>query len=105
MGVIVFLTWGVLAVAVASWANGKGRNAGLAFLIALFFSPLVGFIVVACLKDKTRDAVEARRHAELLAAAAPTVPAGDVRPCPFCAEPIRKAAKVCRFCNREISPV
>ena len=29
-------------------------------------------------------------------------PAGDLRPCPHCAEPIRKAATVCRFCNREV---
>jgi len=27
---------------------------------------------------------------------------GDTRPCPHCAEPIRRAAKVCRFCGREV---
>ena len=28
--------------------------------------------------------------------------AGDTRPCPFCAEAIKIAAKVCRFCNRDV---
>ena len=28
----------------------------------------------------------------------------DCRPCPHCAEPILKAAKVCRFCGRDVTP-
>ena len=28
--------------------------------------------------------------------------AGDTRQCPFCAETIKRAAKLCRFCNREL---
>jgi hypothetical protein len=31
--------------------------------------------------------------------------AGDTRPCPYCAEIIKAAAKVCRFCNRDVSSV
>jgi hypothetical protein len=27
----------------------------------------------------------------------------DLRPCPHCAEPIRRAAKVCRFCGRDVA--
>ena len=27
---------------------------------------------------------------------------GDTRQCPYCAETIKKAAKLCRFCNREL---
>jgi uncharacterized membrane protein YdbT with pleckstrin-like domain len=30
-------------------------------------------------------------------------PARAERPCPFCAEPILAAAKICRFCNRDVS--
>lgn len=26
----------------------------------------------------------------------------DTRPCPFCAEPIRQGAKLCRFCGRDL---
>ncbi|HEV3483599.1 MAG TPA: hypothetical protein VGR97_14870 [Candidatus Acidoferrales bacterium] len=28
----------------------------------------------------------------------------DLKPCPFCAEPIRREAKVCRYCNRAVEP-
>lgn len=28
--------------------------------------------------------------------------AADTRPCPHCAEPIRRAAKICRFCGRDV---
>jgi hypothetical protein len=27
---------------------------------------------------------------------------GDTRPCPWCAEQIQRAAKICRFCNRDV---
>ena len=27
---------------------------------------------------------------------------GDLMPCPFCAEKIRKAARVCRYCGRDV---
>lgn len=27
----------------------------------------------------------------------------DTRPCPYCAEQIRRAAKICRFCGRDVT--
>jgi hypothetical protein len=50
---------------------------------------------------------EARRIKELiesLQSSALVSPAGapdELRPCPHCAEPIRRGAKVCRFCGRD----
>lgn len=29
----------------------------------------------------------------------------DLRPCHHCAEDIKRAATVCRFCNREVAPL
>lgn len=90
--------WLILCVAVAVFAGAKGRNPVLAFLAAFFLSPLIGFIIVAGLADKAAAAQQAGRSA---AHAAPT----DTRPCPHCAETIKAAAVVCRFCNREVEPV
>lgn len=36
------------------------------------------------------------------AAAPPAADAADLRPCPHCAEPVRKAARICRYCQREL---
>ena len=30
-------------------------------------------------------------------------PSADTRPCPYCAEQIRCAAKICRFCGRDVT--
>ena len=48
------------------------------------------------------DAVELKRLIEL-SQHSPAA-GGGTRPCPFCAEPIQPAARVCRFCNREVAP-
>jgi len=36
------------------------------------------------------------------AAAPPAADAADLRPCPHCAELVRKAARICRYCQREL---
>ena len=34
------------------------------------------------------------------------IPVSDgTRPCPYCAEDIKRAATICRFCNRFVEPV
>ena len=60
------------------------------------------------------EAMAAERLPTVVEAAAATMPAavpaapeaaGDARiPCPRCAEPIRPAARVCRFCGLELAP-
>lgn len=48
---------------------------------------------------RIRDLVTAAQTAHLPAA----TDAGPTRACPFCAETIRLAARVCRFCNRQVT--
>jgi hypothetical protein len=49
---------------------------------------------------------DARRIKDLIESAQTQLPAytdhPPTRSCPFCAETIKQAAKVCRFCNREL---
>jgi hypothetical protein len=47
---------------------------------------------------RIRDLVTAAQTAQLPAAA----DGGATRACPFCAETIKQAAKVCRYCNRDL---
>jgi uncharacterized membrane protein YdbT with pleckstrin-like domain len=62
--------------------------------------------------DAFRTAVQAQINAIYAPAAyqqsaidAPAAPARAERQCPYCAETILAAAKICRFCNRDVSAV
>jgi hypothetical protein len=49
---------------------------------------------------------DARRIKELIEAHQSRSERGagtDTRPCPHCAEPIQRAAKICRFCGRDVA--
>jgi cbb3-type cytochrome oxidase subunit 3 len=98
----IVVVWLALAVFVGVFASNKGRNGFLGFLLALILSPLIGFIWVALMRDKKAEA----RHSELVKAVAlKSPPEADTRVCPRCAETIKAAAKVCRFCQAELEPV
>jgi hypothetical protein len=98
----IIVVWVVLAVLVGVFAANKGRNGFLGFLLAVILSPVLGFIWVAVLRDKKADA----RHSELVkAVAVQKTPEADTRPCPRCAETIKRAAVVCRFCQAEVEPM
>lgn len=112
MAGVVVLIW-VLAGAVCGVAgfligNLKGRNVAgfwLGFLFGVF-----GLIVIAVLPPT--PVAEAERLAQIDAAvdalsdgpsesrAAPTR-----RSCPWCAESIKPAAVVCRYCGRDVEPL
>jgi hypothetical protein len=64
---------------------------------------------IECRFCKTNQASERRKIEMLesarLAASAKPDPADDTRPCPMCAETIKKAAVKCRFCQSTVEPV
>ena len=69
----------------ASWAIG-----GLMFL--------GGVILVASNPSTTPETAAAGTLER------PASGTGDLRPCPHCAEDIKRAAIVCRFCKSEVTP-
>lgn len=46
---------------------------------------------------------DARRIKELIESLQSGGVTDDLVPCPHCAEPIRRAAKLCRFCGRDVA--
>jgi hypothetical protein len=96
--VVIWLVSGVIGFAIG---NSKGRGgAGLVLGLLLGF---IGWIIVAVMRPSLE--VEAKRMQQVAAIAQP--PSGGVAaglvPCPSCAELIQPAAKVCRFCGRDVA--
>lgn len=88
----MFLTWLACAVLVGLWANKWGRSGAAWGLGAAIFSPMLAALFLAVAGQNVEGA-EANRLA-----------AGDLRRCPFCAELIKREARVCKHCARDIEP-
>jgi hypothetical protein len=88
VGIVIF--WFLCAIFSAALASSKNRSGFGWFLLGLLFGPF-GLLVAFFPK------VEAPAlNASVVAGAEET------KTCPLCAETIKRAAKVCRFCNREL---
>lgn len=95
-----FILWVGLAIVVGVAAN-KRRRSGIGwFLLALLISPLIAGLLVLALGSKTTPAAYAQPTAAMPVNPPPSV--HDTKECPRCAETIKRAAKVCRFCGHEI---
>jgi hypothetical protein len=84
-----FVTSLVMAFVVATIAGRKGRSAFGWFVAAAIVWP-IALIAILCV-GKTA-AVERRDALE----------SGEMRTCPHCAETIRAAAIVCRYCGNQV---
>ena len=74
------ILWAGLAVLIGYYYKQKGLNSVLGFLLSLFASPLIAFIVGALLSPESRIFKKSKK-------------------CPRCAEFVKVEAKICRFCN------
>jgi hypothetical protein len=90
--------WFMFAVIVGVLASGRGRLGFGWFLLACIISPLIAGLLVLVLPR-----LNAPQPAPATAdATAATAPAGALRPCPQCAEPIQPQANKCRHCGADV---
>jgi len=89
----------VAAICAGILADRKGRNvAGWVILCVLIPLCLLILVCLGSLKETSREAP---------IVADPNIPdagksGADETTCPFCAETIKKAAKVCKHCGRDL---
>jgi hypothetical protein len=82
---ISIAAWFGLALMVGNYAKQRGRYGFGWWLLSLFVSPLITFLILALLEPGTQGK--------------------DYRRCPFCAEQVKSAAIVCRYCSRDLPPI
>ena len=105
---ILLLFWCAIGGAFG-YAIGDGRGRGTTGFWLGFCLGFIGWIIVA-LMGPTPD--EEERRADVLGAAIHEQMIHDIeddievtRDCPWCAESIKPAAIICRFCGREVDPI
>ena len=113
MEILIFILWIGFTVGAGKFASSRGHSGFVWGFFALIFSPLLSFIIVAILPNKTKDEAireqqyrEEQRHKEQLEAINRQNESKDseYRDCPFCAEKILLKAKICKHCRSEIEP-
>ena len=90
---MIYFLWPLFSILIGMWNHNKGNSFWVGFLISLFLSPLIGFIIVLVLTPNKKN-LEKRE-----------LNSGKLKKCPYCGELIKPEAKICRFCQRELEVI
>ena|SRR6266849_8936295 len=78
-----------LCIAAAVIASRKGRSGLGFFLLSVIFTPLIG-IIAALIVNPNQKKLEEKQLAS-----------GTLKRCPYCAEIVKREARLCRHCGKE----
>ena len=83
--------WIALSFIAGVIAANKGRSAVGFFALSFFLSPLIGILAAAVAAPKGEKLDEEK------------IASGESRKCPYCAELVKRDAKVCRYCHADLA--
>ncbi len=90
MEILLFGFWLLCGFVAASIYKNKGRSPGVAFIVGLLFGPIG--VLLALLTSADTKGVQQR-----------ALQSGEMRKCLHCAELVKSDARVCRYCQRELT--
>ena len=118
MGIIGGIIWFIFCIIVGRAASNRGRSGFGYFFLSLILSPLIGFIIILVLGEnknirteriyeeaEIRESVAEKyryRDSVLKIVTNNSIAFNDTKKCPFCAETIKREAKICCFCRSDI---
>ena len=87
------VVWFALSVLAGVVAGNKGRSSVGFFMLAVFFSPLVGLLGAWVARPASVIEKEKARSGK----------SRDYKQCPMCAETVKQAALKCRYCGADLT--
>ena len=102
--VLVYLLVLVVVGGGVGYLIGANKGLGSAGFWLGALLGLIGWIIVAVMEPSEEERIRRQQQFVIAMQGGVVVVQGD-RPCPHCAELIKPAAIVCRFCGRDVEPL
>lgn len=89
MVIFSIIIWIILSVVIGLWNESRGNSFFIGLLLSLLLSPLIGLLIVGVTGKNEKYLNEK------------AIQSGELKKCLYCAELVKKEAKICKHCGKE----